>query len=114
MNDCIFCKIARHEIPGQTVYEDDELMAFRDVRPVAPVHILIIPKRHIPSLFEIEENDSPLMGRIVVLAKRLADEDGIAQQGFRLVVNSGEHAGQSVPHIHFHLLGGRSLGWPPG
>ncbi len=114
MEDCIFCKIARHEVTGQVVYEDDQIIAFKDVHPEAPAHILIIPKRHIPGVLYLEDIDKELIGKIVLVAKRLAKETSIADGGFRVVVNSGDNAGQSVPHLHFHLLGGRTMNWPPG
>jgi histidine triad (HIT) family protein len=114
MEDCIFCKIARHEIPAQVVYEDDELLAFKDLNPGAPVHVLIIPKRHIPGVLSLVEGDAGLVGRIILTAGKLAEDASIGESGFRVVVNSGPDAGQSVPHLHFHLLGGRPMGWPPG
>lgn len=114
MEECLFCKIVRREIPAQVVYEDDELLAFKDVNPGAPVHVLLIPKRHIPGVTSLTEADKELIGRIILTAKDLAREMSIAEAGFRTVVNCGENAGQSVPHLHFHLLGGRPMGWPPG
>ena len=114
MGECIFCMIAKHEIPSQVVYEDEEIVAFKDLNPGAPVHILIIPKRHIPGLMALSEEDTALVGRIVLAANHLAEESAIAKSGFRIVTNCGEDAGQSVPHLHFHLLGGRPMGWPPG
>ena len=114
MEDCIFCKIARHEIPSQVVYEDDDLLAFRDVKPAAPVHVLIIPKKHISMLTELTEEDAGLMGKVMLTAKKLAESLEVSESGFRLVANQGVQAGQSVFHIHFHLLGGRAMSWPPG
>jgi histidine triad (HIT) family protein len=114
MEECIFCKIAEHKIPAQIVYEDEEVIAFKDINPVAPVHILIIPKRHIQSVALITDTDSELIGKIILVANKLASENSIVESGFRIVVNHGKNAGQSVPHVHFHLLGGRVLGWPPG
>jgi len=114
MEDCIFCKIARHEIPAGIMYEDDDVVAFNDLNPVAPVHILIIPKKHISKITDMTDGDAPLMGRIMLTAKRLAEQNGVADEGFRVVVNQGRGAGQSVFHIHFHLLAGRPFGWPPG
>ncbi len=111
--DCLFCGIAAHRTAADIVYEDDDAVAFRDINPKAPVHVLVIPKRHIESIAEISEDDGALMGRLVVVAAKLARELGVLD-GFRLVVNSGRGAGQSVPHVHLHLLGGRALGWPPG
>lgn len=113
MENCIFCKIARQEIPAKLVYEDDTIVAFHDVNPGAPVHILVIPRKHIPGIMALSD-DTDLIGNIMMVVKKLAQETGIAESGFRVVVNSGEDAGQSVPHIHFHLLGGRHLKWPPG
>ena len=114
MEECIFCKIARHEIPAQIVYEDDEVVAFKDLNPVAPVHILVIPKKHIPTVTSISDEDLPLVGRIMSAVKELAQEMGAAEDGFRAVVNQGRKAGQSVFHLHFHLLAGRPMSWPPG
>lgn len=114
MDDCIFCKIARREIPSQIVHEDDEVVAFKDLNPAAPVHVLIVPKRHIPGVDALTESDSCLVGRIALVAQSLAREFGVAEDGYRVVVNQGRSAGQSVGHLHFHLLGGRNLGWPPG
>ncbi|NLA06121.1 MAG: histidine triad nucleotide-binding protein [Firmicutes bacterium] len=113
MTDCLFCKIANKELPSEIVYEDDDVLAFRDINPQAPVHVLIIPKRHIASLSDLTEDDKDAMGHLMFVASKLADDLGIGE-GFRVVVNCGKDAGQSVFHIHMHLLGGRSLGWPPG
>jgi histidine triad (HIT) family protein len=112
MNDCLFCKIASGEIPSKKVYEDDSVFAFIDISPQAPVHILIIPRQHISTLEDINENNSALMGKIVHTASKLAKENNL--EGYRLVANCNEIAGQSVFHIHFHLLGGRPMLWPPG
>lgn len=114
MEDCVFCKIARHEIPAGIVYEDDDVVAFKDLKPVAPVHILVIPKKHIATITEMTGEDAPLMGKIMLAVKTLAEENGISNDGFRVVANQGEKAGQSVFHVHFHLLGGRPMSWPPG
>ncbi len=114
MEGCIFCKIANHEIPVQAVYEDDEIIAFPDINPAAPVHILFVPKRHIPGVLDVPPENIGAVSRIWEVIPLIAVEKGIAEDGFRVVANSGEAAGQSVPHLHFHLLGGRSLGWPPG
>jgi len=113
MSDCLFCKIAGGEIPSKKVYEDDEFFAFHDIDPQAPTHVLVIPKRHVVSLDEVEEGDEALLGRLLLLCQRLARELGIAS-GYRVVNNCGAPAGQSVFHVHFHLLGGRPMGWPPG
>ncbi len=113
MSDCIFCKIVAGEIPADKVHDDTEMLAFRDVNPQAPVHVLIIPKRHIASLDDAGPDEAGLLGRIVGRIPALAQELGVAG-GYRVVNNCGASAGQSVFHIHFHLLGGRALGWPPG
>ena len=111
--ECIFCKIVDKEGPADIVYEDESVLAFKDINPKAPVHILVIPKKHIGSLLDLEEADEEVIGRIYLVCKRLAGEMGI-DKGFRVVVNCGPGAGQSVHHLHFHLLGGRPLRWPPG
>ncbi|GLU99621.1 histidine triad nucleotide-binding protein [Megamonas funiformis] len=115
MSDCIFCKIANKEIPTQAVYEDDMVIAFNDLEPQAPVHVLVIPKKHIASLLATTAEDKELLAHITcevipMLAKKL----NIAENGFRTVANTGEEGGQTVQHLHFHLLGGRSMQWPPG
>ena len=114
MTDCLFCKIIEGEIPCDKVFEDDEVLAFRDVNPQAPSHILIIPKKHIATVNDFETGDQALAGRIMLVAKQIAAEEGIDEQGYRLVMNCNEGAGQAVFHIHMHLLGGRRLSWPPG
>ena len=108
MEDCIFCKIIRGEIPSNKVYEDDEILAFKDINPMAPVHILVIPKKHIESADEISEEDELLIGKIFTVIKRLAKENHL-DNGYRIVNNCGEDGGQAVKHLHFHLLGGRKL-----
>ena len=113
MSDCIFCKIANKEIESDIVYEDDRAVAFNDINPHAPVHILVIPKKHIAGVAEAQDEDAELMGHLQLVAARLAKEKGVAE-GYRIVVNSGPLAGQSVMHLHYHLLGGRRLNWPPG
>lgn len=110
MTDCIFCKIVAKEIPSQVVYEDEEIMAFNDIHPIAPVHILIIPKKHLESVKDITEDDKELLGKMFVAIQRLAAEKGIADKGFRVVTNSGPDGGQVVGHLHFHLIGGKTLG----
>ena len=112
--DCIFCKIVKGEIPGDIVYQDDKVLAFNDIDPKAPVHVLIVPRDHIPGIADIEDEQKALMGHILSVASRIASEKGIGESGFRVVVNSGRDAGQAVLHIHFHVLGGRALSWPPG
>ncbi|MBA1337157.1 MAG: Bis(5'-nucleosyl)-tetraphosphatase (asymmetrical) [Firmicutes bacterium] len=114
MSDCIFCKIIDGEIPGDMVYQDDRVVAINDIDPKAPVHILIMPKKHIPSLLEVEQEEQNILSHIMMVAARLAREKGISEKGFRVVNNCGEEGGQSVGHIHFHLLGGRYMQWPPG
>ena len=114
MSNCIFCKIVKGEIPSEKVYEDDELLAFRDIMPVAPMHILIIPKKHIQSLLHAEAEDSAMLGRFMNKAQELAKEYGCGESGARFVINAGRDAKQSVDHLHLHILGGRSLRWPPG
>lgn len=110
----IFEKIIAHEIPAKIVFEDDDVLAFHDVDPKAPVHVLIIPKRVIPRMAEAQEADAPLLGKLIWAATKVARDLGIAESGYRVVINSGPDAGESVPHLHVHLLGQRSLGWPPG
>jgi len=113
MNDCLFCKIVAGEIPSTRVYEDDDLIAFEDVNPQAPVHVLVVPRRHIVSLDDAGEADQALLGKILIVTKKLAAALDVAG-GYRVVNNCGASAGQSVLHIHFHLLGGRTMNWPPG
>ena len=112
-DNCIFCKIVRGEIPAKKAYEDDDVVAFHDLNPQAPTHVLIVPRKHLASLDEATDADEALLGRIALAARKLARDLGVAS-GYRVVNNCGESAGQSVFHIHFHLLGGRPLGWPPG
>ena len=112
--DCIFCKIANKEIPSTIVYEDDEIIAFRDVNPEAPVHILVIPRKHIGSLNAATAEDERLLGKILLTIRQIAEEQGIAEEGYRVVNNCGELGGQTVQHLHFHLLGGREMLWPAG
>lgn len=112
--ECIFCKIADLTMPVDLIYNDELFVAFRDIKPVAPVHILIVPKKHIPDLLHITDIDAANLGCVYEIAANLARQEGIADSGFRLVLNTGPNAGQSVPHLHFHLLGGREMCWPPG
>ena len=107
--DCIFCKIAAGEIPGDFVYMDDEIVAFRDVKPIAPTHVLIVPRRHIASLLDLTDSDLPMMARMVRIANDLARKEGIAEKGYRLVINTGKEGTQIVQHLHLHLIGGRQL-----
>lgn len=112
--DCLFCRIANGELPVELVYQDDLVAAFRDINPQAPTHILVAPKRHIPDVLQLTADDGELLVRIHQAIAELARKEGIAEEGFRVVVNTGSAAGQTVQHIHFHLLGGRELAWPPG
>ena len=114
MAECLFCDIVSGEIKGQIVYRDDLVAAFKDVNPKAPVHLLIVPNKHIATLLEVADEDLGLMGHILGVSRKLASDSGLGDKGFRLVVNCGPQAGQSVYHLHFHLLGGRPLSWPPG
>ncbi len=114
MSNDLFLKIIEREIPADIVFEDDEILAFRDIQPQAPVHILIIPKRRIATLNDLGEEDAGLVGRMVLTARGIAEEEGLSEDGYRLVFNCNEHGGQSVYHIHLHLLGGRQMQWPPG
>lgn len=114
VEDCIFCKIIKGEIPSEKVYEDDMVLSFKDISPCAPAHVLIIPKKHISNLNEITEEDSKIIAYIYIVAKEIAKKLGIDETGYRIVTNCGEDGGQTVHHIHFHVLGGRSLQWPPG
>jgi histidine triad (HIT) family protein len=112
--NCLFCKIAAGEIPAAVVYQDDELVAFKDIHPQAPLHVLIIPKRHIATINDVAPDDAALVGSMVRRAAALAAEHGYAERGYRTVFNCNGEAGQTVFHIHLHLLAGRGLGWPPG
>ncbi|HEX8948878.1 MAG TPA: histidine triad nucleotide-binding protein [Dissulfurispiraceae bacterium] len=114
MNNCIFCKIIDRKIPAKIVYEDEHALAFEDVNPQAPVHTLVIPKRHIPTILDIREEDDRLVGHLLRVANRIAQDKGIAERGFRLVTNCNHESGQTVYHIHIHILGGRRMQWPPG
>ena len=111
---CLFCKIIAKEIPSKIVYEDDEVLAFEDINPQAPVHVLVIPKKHIATSLEIPEEDNALIGRLVQVANNIARHRGAADNGFRTVINCNRDAGQTVFHIHLHLLAGRPMHWPPG
>ena len=111
---CLFCKIINKEIPSKIVYEDEHVLAFEDLTPQAPVHILVVPKKHISTSLDIEEEDNELIGRMFRAANAIAKEKGIAEKGFRAVMNCNREAGQTVFHIHLHLLGGRPMHWPPG
>ena len=113
-DQCIFCQIVSGLLPASVVYRDDQVVAFEDIKPIAPVHLLIIPTRHIPSVRELTNDDGPVVNTLVETANRLAREHGIHQQGFRLNINAGPNGGQTVYHLHVHLIGGRFMTWPPG
>jgi len=114
MKDCIFCRIASGDLEAKLVHEDDDIVAFRDSNPQAPTHVLVVPRRHLATVNDLAETDAGLAGRLVLAARRIAAEEGIAEDGYRLVLNCNRGAGQSVFHIHLHLLGGRPMRWPPG
>ncbi len=114
MSDCLFCRIARGEVPARVIYQDEQAVAFHDINPQAPVHVLIIPRKHIDKVLNISQEDEALIGHLHYVANLIARELGIAEDGYRLVFNVGRHGGQHVYHIHLHLLGGRPMGWPPG
>ncbi len=113
-DDCLFCRIVRDEIPSTKVHEDDQVVAFRDIAPRAPTHILVVPREHIASAADLGEGAGPLLGRLFGVAAELARTEGIAADGYRIVTNIGRWGGQTVDHLHFHLLGGRRFEWPPG
>ena len=108
--DCIFCKIVKGEIPSEKVYEDDEVLAFKDINPAAPIHILVIPKKHITSLAEMEDGDEKIVGKIYKVINEIAEQLGVKENGYRVIVNCGKDGGQEVGHLHFHLLAGTQLG----
>jgi len=114
MEDCIFCKIVNKEIPAELVFEDEHIVAFNDINPQAPIHILLIPREHYASLNEIPEDKKSSLSHILLKARQIAREKGIAENGYRVVLNTARDSGQEVLHIHFHLLGGRRMHWPPG
>ena len=114
MPECVFCRIAAGEIPARVVFSDDRVVAFRDLNPQAPTHILLIPREHIASIADAQAQHEPLLGHLVLVAAELARQEGVVESGYRLVLNHGPDAGQSVFHIHLHLLGGRKFTWPPG
>jgi histidine triad (HIT) family protein len=114
MSDCLFCKICAGQIPAAITYRDDDVVAFKDIGPKAPFHELVIPVRHIASLTEVKPQDAALLGKLMMVATARAKESGFADSGFRVVMNAGPDAGQTVPHVHLHALAGRALGWPPG
>lgn len=112
--DCLFCRIVAGEIPSKQVRDDDEVIAFRDIAPRAPTHILVIPRAHIPSAADLTDDDGPILGRLFSVAAQIARSEGIADGGYRIVTNVGTWGGQTVNHLHFHLMGGRAFSWPPG
>lgn len=114
MSDCIFCKIVSGDIPGDIVYQDDDVLAFRDLQPQAPVHVLVIPKRHISTINDLQADDAGLVGKLYLAAKDIAAQEGMADSGYRCVMNCNDDGGQSVHHIHLHVLGKRQMNWPPG
>jgi histidine triad (HIT) family protein len=114
MSDCLFCKFVRKEISTRVVFEDDSCLAFEDINPKAPVHVLIIPKKHIGSINEVTPEDETTLGHLALVARQIAQEKKVDQSGYRAVINTGPDVGQSVFHIHLHLLGGRPMAWPPG
>jgi histidine triad (HIT) family protein len=114
VTDCLFCKIIAGDIPAEVVYEDEQVLAFRDIGPQAPTHVLVIPKKHIATLNDLQDSDAELVGRMMLAAKAVAEKEGIAEAGYRTVFNCNAGAGQTVFHIHLHILGGRPMSWPPG
>lgn len=113
-SDCLFCRIIAGEIPSQCVYSDEEVFAFRDINPAAPSHILIIPRKHLDGIQAAQAEDQQLLGRLLLKANAIAAAEGLAEEGFRYVINTGENGGQTVFHLHLHILGGRRMSWPPG
>ena len=114
MSDCLFCRIVEKKIPAKVVYEDDQILAFDDVNPRAPVHTLVIPKQHVASVQDLGESDRTLLAQLLLACTKVARHKGLADPGFRLVVNTGRDGGQTVFHLHLHVLGGRHMAWPPG
>ena len=114
MSECLFCRIIAGEVPAEKLHEDELVVAIRDVSPRAPVHLLLLPRDHVGSAREVDDGDGPMLGRLFAVGARLAAAEGLTERGYRLVTNVGADAGQSVGHLHVHLLGGRRLGWPPG
>ncbi len=112
--DCVFCRIAEKKLPAKLIYEDEFAVAFEDINPQAPVHVLVIPRKHIPTSLDLKEEDNALLGRLFQVANRIARQKEIAERGFRIVMNCNAEAGQTVFHLHIHLLGGRAMHWPPG
>ena len=113
-DECIFCRIVAGDVPAQVIHQDEEILAFRDINAQAPTHILLIPREHVSSVAELDASQESLAGRLLLGARSVAESEGLVASGYRLVVNHGAHGGQSVDHLHLHLLGGRALSWPPG
>ena len=113
-DDCLFCKIIAGDIPSNKVYSDDDIYAFHDIQPAAPTHILVIPKKHLHAVNAAEDGDQALLGKLLLAANSIAAEQGLAESGFRYVINTGDQGGQTVHHLHLHILGGRQFTWPPG
>lgn len=111
---CLFCNVIEKKVPSDVVYEDEHAIAFRDIRPVAPTHVLVVPRKHMAAVHDLTAADAEIMGRVMVAARNVAHQLGLEAAGYRLVINDGDAAGQTVHHIHVHVLGGRSLSWPPG
>ena len=111
---CLFCNVLEKKIPADVVYEDEHTLAFRDIRPVVPTHVLVIPRKHIAAIHELADDDADLMGKVILAARNVAKKLDLEAKGYRLVVNDGDQAGQTVHHIHVHVLGGRNMSWPPG
>lgn len=112
--DCLFCKLISGEIPATEVYRDDDIFAFEDINPIAPTHILVIPIKHLSDIKSANEDDQELLGKMLLIANQIATEKGLAEDGFRYVINTGKNGGQTVYHLHLHIIGGRNLSWPPG
>ena len=112
--DCLFCKLISGEIPATEVYRDDDIFAFEDINPIAPTHILVIPIKHLSDIKSANEEDQQLLGKMLLIANQIATEKGLAEDGFRYVINTGKNGGQTVYHLHLHIIGGRSMSWPPG
>ena len=112
--DCLFCKIIAGDIPSNKVYSDDDLYAFHDINPAAPTHILVIPKKHLSAVNAAGDEDEALLGKLLLAANRIAKQEGLAEEGFRYVINTGEKSGQTIFHLHLHILGGKKMSWPPG
>lgn len=113
-SDCVFCRISRGELESQTVHEDEEAIAFRDLNPQAPVHVLVVPRRHVPSVDHLSDGDRELAGHLLLVAREVARAEGLSDDGYRVVANIGSRGGQTVDHLHLHVLGGRRMTWPPG